>query len=81
MSERNDRRAPAEQALDQARRAHGRRCPAAAAAADRYGSELAERITAQQEQGAERTQQRWDRCGTPMWMRIKTALGLGGRCG
>ncbi len=76
MSQRNDPRTPAEQALDRTRRENGRRSPEAAAAADGYGKGMAERIAAQVEQDAARAQRRWDRNGMPLWMRIKTALGL-----
>ena len=81
MRRRNDHTTPAEQALDQARQKHGRRSPKAAAAAAGYGNEMAERITEHIEQGAARSQQGWDHNGTPLWMRIKTALGMAGHRG
>lgn len=81
MSRRNIQTTPAERALNEARREHGRRSPKAIADAAEYGQDMAERITTQAEQGAARTQRGWDRNGTPMWMRVKTVLGLAGRRG
>ncbi len=81
MSGRNDPSNPAERSLDRARREHGRGSPEAAVAAEVYGHEMDERITAEVKQGAAHTQQGWDRHGTPLWMRIKAALGLAGRRG
>lgn len=78
MSRRNDHTIPAAQALEDVRHEHGRRSPKAAAAATEYGQEVAEQIASHAEQCAARTQQRWDRNGTPLWMRTKAALGLAG---
>lgn len=81
MSRRNNLTTPWEQNLDQARREHGRRSTQAGAAAAGYGREMVRRITTQAERDAATTQRRWDRNGTPWWMRVKTALRLAGRRG
>lgn len=81
MSRRNHLTTPSGQNLDHARREYGRRSPQAGAAAAGYGREMVRRIATQVEQDAATTQRRWDRNGTPWWMRVKTALGLADRRG
>lgn len=81
MSRRNHRPTPTEQALHEARAAHGRRATQARSAADGYAQSMGEQITNEVRQEAVETQLEWDRDGTPWWMRVKSALGWTGRRG